>query len=283
MKKWIYIILVLVTSACQDDNGAIKPDVNFSEFQDTRDGTIYKCINVGGDIWLAENLRYRIPGGFYSGCIRYSEGWGGILSTQFDKWLAASFQSGNMDIELYNECTALRNEGYLPGVLISMIGYKFPESLLNELMTYDKTSVDEYGYLYTYEALKQAVIPGWEIPTDEDWKRLEQNLGMTNGELNHMEAWRGNGQADLLLKGEQGIGFDIKPGGARVYYSDDRSGVYEGKGYKTILWTSDTLNGNEEGYLGIVRTFMQNEGRIWRGTTKRTGTAYFVRCIYRKK
>lgn len=284
MKKWIYILIVCLTfGACQEEDKAVIPEVSFSDFQDPRDGNTYKCITVGGDTWLAENLRYRVSGGFYAGCIRYGESWVGWTQKQFDTWLSGVYKTGKMEKELYDECYRLRNEGYVPRVLLEMIGYKFPQTLMDELMVYDETSVKEYGYLYSYRALKQAVIPGWEIPTDEDWRRLEQHLGMSAGESDKMEAWRGNGQAELLLEGEQGIGFNVKLGGGRVYHSDDRDGVYEGKACKAIFWASDTLDGGEEGYLGVARTLLLNDSRIWRGTIKRTGTAYHVRCIHRKQ
>lgn len=280
MKKWIYLLICCtLLGACKEEDEAVTPEVSFSEFQDPRDGNLYKCITVGEDTWLAENLRYHIPGGFYAGCIRYSESWIRWSHAQFDNWLEEVHQTGKMEDGLYQECYDLREEGYVPDVLLQMIGYKFPEVLLDEVMNYDKTYVTEYGYLYSQDALAKAVIPGWEIPTDEDWQRLEQQLGMSVGESGRMEAWRGNGQAELLLEGEQGIGFNVKWNGGRVYHSDARDGVYEGKGTKAIFWTADTQDGGEEGKLGIIRTFLLNDGRIWRGTTKCAGTAYAVRLI----
>lgn len=282
MKKWIYLLVCcMVLGACQEDDEAVRPEVSFSDFQDPRDGKLYKCITVGGDTWLAENLRYYIPGGYYAGCIRYSEGLNGWKHAQFDSWLKKVHDAGKMEDALWQECYDLREEKYVPGVIMEMIGHKFPKALLDEVMSYNETYAEEYGYLYTYDALEKAVIPGWEVPTDEDWKRLEESLGMPAGELNRMEAWRGNGQAELLLEGEQGIGFNVKWGGGKMYRSDVQSGTYEGKACKAVFWASDTLDGGQEGYLAVVRTLLMNDSRIWRGSSKRTGTAYNVRCIHR--
>ena len=35
-----------------------------------------------------------------------------------------------------------------------------------------------YGKLYSWEAVEEAVPPGWHLPTDQEWKRLESELGM---------------------------------------------------------------------------------------------------------
>ena len=61
MKKFIIILLgIIVYCSCQDDNNSnrVKPEVSFSDFQDPRDSKTYKCITIGGQTWMAENLKY---------------------------------------------------------------------------------------------------------------------------------------------------------------------------------------------------------------------------------
>lgn len=36
---------------------------------------------------------------------------------------------------------------------------------------------DKYGSLYTWQAAKQACLPGWRLPTDNDWKALGRTYG----------------------------------------------------------------------------------------------------------
>lgn len=36
---------------------------------------------------------------------------------------------------------------------------------------------DKYGSLYTWQAAKQACLPGWRLPTDNDWKALGKTYG----------------------------------------------------------------------------------------------------------
>lgn len=60
MKKIIIILLgVIVYCACQNDDKRdwIQPEISFSNFQDARDMNTYKCITIGGQTWVAENLK----------------------------------------------------------------------------------------------------------------------------------------------------------------------------------------------------------------------------------
>ena len=34
---------------------------------------------------------------------------------------------------------------------------------------------EQYGFLYTYEAALRALPEGWRLPTDEDWKALDES------------------------------------------------------------------------------------------------------------
>jgi uncharacterized protein (TIGR02145 family) len=62
----------------------------------------------------------------------------------------------------------------------------------------------QIGLLYNFYAVNDArkLAPaGWHIPTDNEWKQLEQNLGMSSLQADSI-GWRGKDQGDQLKMGE---------------------------------------------------------------------------------
>jgi len=56
------------------------------------------------------------------------------------------------------------------------------------------------GLLYNYMTITNPNIlapEGWHIPTDEEWKTLEKELGMTQQQANGL-SWRGNTEGDKM-------------------------------------------------------------------------------------
>ena len=48
MKKIIYILFgMLAWWSCEDENSLIGPEGVFSEYTDSRDGKIYRCVTIG--------------------------------------------------------------------------------------------------------------------------------------------------------------------------------------------------------------------------------------------
>ncbi len=115
-------------------------------------------------------------------------------------------------------------------------------SVLNGVYAYDddENNVAEYGRLYTWQAAFDAEIPGWHLPSDEDWNVLEAEVGSEPG---------------TKLK-EGGIsGFDAKMAG----YRND-SGGYAHLGSWTMFWSSTPYINNHV----IVRNLFSDQTSIVR-------------------
>ena len=132
-----------------------------------------------------------------------------------------------------------------------------------------------YGALYQWnEAMQYVTTPGTQgicptnshIPTDNDWKILEVQLGMTQAQADVTNDWLGTTQ-----------GTQMKPGGASgldILFAGTRSsgGSFSGLLTGTLFWTSSESNTtawirNLSGYPTVYRTAYGKDG------------AWSIRCI----
>lgn len=93
--------------------------------------------------------------------------------------------------------------------------------------------VKTYGRLYNMESAIAAVPKegGWRIPTDEDWQRLERNIGMSEEEIDQT-GWRGAGVGILLRDKKSSFHLDL--GGMR----GTRSADYAFKDIYGFYWSA---------------------------------------------
>jgi len=99
-----------------------------------------------------------------------------------------------------------------------------------------------YGVLYNLSAAKTACPTGWHLPSDEEWKVLERNLGMRVTDSDG-SGWRSFGSVGRKLKsttrwedhgnGDNSSGFQALPGGYRI-----ASGDYDYLGFRADFWSS---------------------------------------------
>ena len=140
-----------------------------------------------------------------------------------------------------------------------------------------------FGYLYNFSVVEntQNIAPqGWHVPTDEDWKILEREIGMSDDESNSL-SWRGTDEAEKLvakysigwpenypLFGTDEYEFNAKPAGCRLF-----NGEMNSQGNLTFWWTAST-SGNE----GWYRYIDANQARIFRQHTYK-GYGMSIRCV----
>ncbi len=276
MKKFILIVTVIFVAlwACNDEEKVSYyqvPNVSAAEdFVDARDQKVYKCITIGDQIWLAENLAYRVTLGDNNLACRtfeedylsvpidsvkipnslYSEAMHRDIASGVLEDIDAGFfgmVSDVMDMMLleYNtpidELIAMYEMAY-PTFTDALKRYKseLPERVvLSQLIAQGQVAdrenghySDSLGYLYSLEGALAALPAegGWRLPTDEDWKKLERYLGMAESEVERENDWRGTTEGALLKEGEHGIGFNALFGGGKMY-TDGYSNWYDNESF----------------------------------------------------
>ena len=141
----------------------------------------------------------------------------------------------------------------------------------------DSANGEIYGRLYTWNDALTACPQGWHLPTDDEWKTLEIQLGMSQSEADEYN-WRGTDEGNKLKStngwynngnGTNLSGFNALPGGERA------SGWTHFNNIKQDgTWWAST----EWGYDGFVRNLFYSFSGIYRSGELKVN-AYSVRCV----
>ena len=179
----------------------------------------------------------------------------------------------------------LRVTKFNDGQLISFIDENANDTVWSEATAPLYTAINngQFGLLYNYAVVESSVSiapEGWHVATDEDWKALETEVGMSQNESNAL-GWRGTIEAELLtaknssgwpegevLFGSDAYQFNAKPGGCRVF-----NGELNLEGNTAFWWTA-TTDGNEAWY----RYIDASQTRIFRQHTYK-GYGMSIRCV----
>jgi len=182
----------------------------------------------------------------------------------------------NLKTTKYNDTTAIpRVNDNTAWVNLSTPGYCWYNN--------DISNKDGYGALYNWYAVNTGKLcpTGWHVPSDEDWKIMERNLGMNNSDAD-ATGWRYSGLVGGKLK-ESGTmhwmmpsvgatntsGFSSRPGGDR---ESDLGFVNFGN--YCYFWLS-TEDGNSRAWF---RRLNNDNAGVHRSSS-RDAVGYSVRCL----
>jgi|GEM_PF-1203269 len=140
-----------------------------------------------------------------------------------------------------------------------------------------------YGVLYNLPAALKACPPGWHLPGEMEWQKLEVFLGMDSIEVNS-PLWRGvnEGIGDKLKSnsfpnGNNSSGFNALSGGLRE--TDQAVGTfYAGLGSRVAFWSSTTSEDVNGKIMGAHMRELGSSSGIWSMFYKGS-FGYSVRCI----
>lgn len=141
----------------------------------------------------------------------------------------------------------------------------------------DPDNGDTYGRLYTWDAALDACPDGWHLPSDEEWKTLEMELGMSQSEADDT-GWRGTDQGEQMKatsgwnnngNGTNSSGFSALPGGYRY-----PSGWFSHLGYGGDWWSSTEYSSSRAWSRGVG----YDDDDVGRGTDGRD-EGFSVRCL----
>ncbi len=134
----------------------------------------------------------------------------------------------------------------------------------------DPSNTNTYGKLYSWFGAAVAVPEGWHLPTDDEWKILESELGMPSSDLNinNYSTPRGTDQGTQLQVGGTS-GMEFYPAGYRSGSS------FSALGNRTYLWVNTTL-ANGDPYR---RRLVINDASVYRFTNPESGFAISIRLI----
>ena len=174
----------------------LNPDIDYGTMTDSRDGKVYKTVEIGDQIWMAENLNY------------YDDS---DLSVKEKSWCYGKNDNG--------DSTTCDVAGRL---------YTWAAAIDSARLYADKSLVCGYGIACALPDTVYGICPsGWHLPNKAEWEALFSAVGgkSTAGTvLKSQMGWKKNGN------GTDAFGFSALPVGFRAdnsqFYGDDEDAYF---------------------------------------------------------
>jgi uncharacterized protein (TIGR02145 family) len=220
-------------------------------FTDPRDGTVYRTVKIGNQVWMAENLKY---------------------------------------LPVVNPVTKPEypdsNPSPIPSVeddITTKYYYVYDYNGSNLMEAKSSANYQKYGALYNFAAANEACPPGWHLPDYDEWMELAEFISETNNFKGEGIAGNGgiywDGVGELLKNNDC---FSALLGGLRMRWEERTLYMGEYGGW----WTSTTGN---FGSFGIyekddIRTckdvYIHSSTKLLFITASfKNGLGYSIRCV----
>ena len=125
--------------------------------------------------------------------------------------------------------------------------------------------VQKYGRLYTHTGALNACPEGWRLPTDEDWKNLEMQLGMSASDADIMD-YRSNIANRMLSYYDNQPALNLILGGFYTPNTIMSTTGYRFMGVKGYYWTATTDKDKGDAFF-IFRELLANNTSVRRQST----------------
>lgn len=182
------------SSSAKADAGS-KYDATANTLKDLRDGKTYRTTNIGGRVWMAENLNYETPNSYcYNDSAEYCETYGRLYTIAAAVDSIGAFGSAGKGCGFYTNCSL---EGTVRGVCPS--GWHLPDA-------------DEWKALF--------IIAGADVK-DENPLRPDMNAHRTFKAADKLMSKSGWGHVSWRIGDKENIGtdnfgFSVLPAGYRI-------------------------------------------------------------------
>ena len=140
----------------------------------------------------------------------------------------------------------------------------------------DSNNVTMYGYLYDWKTACDVCPSGWHLPSDDEWKSLELQLGMSQRKVKQT-FWRGTNQGSKLksTSGWSNNGNGTNSTGFMALQSGYRNSEENFVGLNShAYWWSDTASRS----YAKSRNLHCDMDKIRRSTPKKN-SGFSVRCL----
>jgi uncharacterized protein (TIGR02145 family) len=210
-------------------------------------GNTYKTVEIGGQVWMAENLNYDVPDNDSDVC--YAEGVDGVSADSIAKNCATYGR-------LYNWATAMNIDASCNYRLAADCGA-------------------------TVSPNHTGICPaGWHLPSNAEWNTLmkvanpackDNNDCAASTKLKATSGWAYDGWNGKSGSGTDVFGFSALPGGYGYSYSDS---PFRGVGSHGVWWSA-SANNSTGAYLRIM--YYNDEDVYWHNYDKYY--LFSVRCV----